>query len=265
MMKYRPGALKNRYTIHDKYVNGKEGKNAYLSMMPHGGTQVHDLTIETHREWSFCERIVKPVIDGSTEHVLNKYVDKSNGNRLKEKALLKLYLESAERPFLIDLEVAFTRLNEKNKPVADRIDMAEIFYNEEMTPVLRLVEVKASDDSRLRAQTALKDDPKKIMHQMNLYQNFLDKEMKSITDSYKRIAINMLELNFANYMKGIADKSATDILQDFAKRGVVDERPHLLVLYSEQDRYVEDEHFKRLQEMIAEDYPPLRLVRVSRR
>lgn len=265
VMKYRPGAWKNKYTIHHKYVHGKEGKNAYLSMAARDEPQVHDLTTETHDGWSFCGNIVEPAINGCAVPVLNDYVDKSDGNNLKEKALLKLYLERAERPFLIDLEVAFSRLNENNKPVADRIDMAEIVYDEKMAPVLRLVEVKASDDSRLRAQatSALREDPKKIMYQMNLYQNFLRYEMTSITESYRLIASNMLELGFDNYMKGLADRSATEVLQDFAKRGVVDPKPHLLVLYSEQDRYVEDTHFQLLQEMIAQKYPPLRHVCVN--
>lgn len=265
VMKFIPGARKNKYTIHHKYVHGKGGENAYLSMDQDRESQLNDLTIENHTGWSFYGDIVEPAINGCEVPVLKEYVDKSDGNRLKEKALLKLYLESDERPFLIDLEVAFFRMNEENKPVADRIDMAEIVYDEKGTPVLRLVEVKASDDSRLRAQVpiALKESPKKIMYQMNLYQNFLNNEMTSIVESYRRIASNMLELGFDHYMKGLGDRSATDVLQDFFERGVVDPKPHLLVLYSEQDRYVEDAHFQRLKEVIAQKYPPLRHVCVT--
>lgn len=197
--------------------------------------------------------------------MLSEYVDSSKGNMQKEKALLKRYIESSESFLLIDLEVAFSRLNENNKHAAHRIDMAEIDYDDNNTPTLRLVEVKASSDNRLRAQlkSALMEHSDKIMYQMNIYQNFLNNEIAGITESYRLIASNMLELGFDRHMKGTAGKSATEVLQDFAARGIVDPQPHLLVLYSEQNRYVEDDHFRLLQDVIAQMYPRLRLVRVA--
>lgn len=265
VMKYRPKATHNEFTIHHKYIHGKEGKKDYLNMLPQRDTNVCDLKTNTDYAWSFRKNIVELAINGCHVPVLSEYVDSSKGNMQKEKALLKRYIESSESFLLIDLEVAFSRLNENNKHAAHRIDMAEIDYDDNNTPTLRLVEVKASSDNRLRAQlkSALMEHSDKIMYQMNIYQNFLNNEIAGITESYRLIASNMLELGFDRHMKGTAGKSATEVLQDFAARGIVDPQPHLLVLYSEQNRYVEDDHFRLLQDVIAQMYPRLRLVRVA--
>lgn len=166
---------------------------------------------------------------------------------------------------MLDLEVAFSRLNDDGKLVADRIDMAEVVYDVNDVPVLRLVEVKASDDARLRARgndDAKLDEKNKIMHQMNIYREFIKNEGVEIQKSYRNVAKNMLSLGFDKYLAGSGGKSSSEILKDFAERGIVDQMPHLLVLYVQENNYVIDAHFQRLKRVIAEKYPPLRLVNV---
>jgi hypothetical protein len=73
----------------------------------------------------------------------------------------------------------------------------------------------------------------------------------------------MLEFGFGDYMAGLGQRTASEVLLDFAKRGIVDPKPHLLILFAEADRYVKDQHFQLLQKLIAEKYPPLRHIHVG--
>lgn len=275
VLKFSPNALegKNTYTIHDKYVHGENGKAAtYLSLEPKLQLSLDDLATLTRKDWSFVRDIIGPACDKNGDiPCLENYASRKNGKSPKEKSLLKSYLAGKEKPFLLDLEVAFTRLNDENKPVADRIDMAEVVYVNN-APVLRLVEVKASDDSRLRARdpNVLLKSSKKIMHQMERYQKFIHDENSPdnlrIQKSYRTVAANMLKLGFAEYMAGIGERTAAEVLHDFAERGVIDPRPHLLVLAVLEEKenvYVTDKHFKLLEKSIGEKYPELRMIFVE--
>jgi len=268
VLKFSPNATKNVYMIHDKYVREKRGKSKYLSLEDSGGSPLEDLTAREHKDWSFLKEIVEPALNGKIPPSLEEYATKKTNGGLTEKGLLKVYLET-KRPFLLDLEVAFTRIGRAEdgepRPVADRIDVAEIVYDEKDNPILRLVEVKTSDDSRLRAQELenLRNDSKKIMHQMGLYQDFLNNEEGAIRDSYRTVASNMHDLGFGDYMNGLGERTATEVLRDFSKRGEVDPRPHLLVLYAQKDKCFENKHLERVQQLIMEKYPPLRYICVG--
>ena len=249
----------NNYIIDNKYVHGKKG-DLSLYPVPREKTQLHNLTdliTETREDWSFYRDVIK-----QPERVFEEYVNRSDGKSKKEKTLLKQYLDEVEDSFLIDLEVAAPR-NIIGRLID--IDMAEIVYDEKMTPVLRLVEVKPSDvdDLRARDRETLMTHPDKIMRQMERYQEFLDKEKDNVRDSYRLVADNMLDLGLDKYMKGMAGRSATEILEDFKERGVVDPKLHLLVLYSERDKTFEERHLERLREEIEQKYAPLRYVRVK--
>lgn len=269
VLNFRPNATKNTYTIHDKYVHGKNGSSSYLALDPREEMVVNDLTTSTCKGWSFFNNIIEPLIKGENVSLLDEYASKGTDDNPTEKSLLKSYLESDDRPFLMDLEVAFSRIGQSKagnpKPVADRIDMAEVVYDDNNTPILKLVEVKASDDSRLRANdlNVLTEHPKKIVYQMNLYQNFIDTEESRIEMSYRVVAKNMLKFGFDKFMRGLGDKSATEVLNDFAERGIVDSRPHLLVLAEKEDGYVKDQHFETLQRIMRERQWQLRTVLVN--
>ncbi len=267
VLKFSPNASKNVYTIHHKYVHGENGKaDTYLSLESNGQVMIDDLSTGTRNGWSFVKDIIDPAIEIGNIPLLEKYASKSDDERPKEKALLKSYLEGEKRPFLLDLEIAFSRLNGESKPVADRIDMAEIVYDENGTPVLKLVEVKAFDDPRLRAnrEDDLRSHEKKIMCQMNLYQQFIHDEELKIQRSYRTVAANMLKFGFDKFMNGLGSQSASEVLRDFLTRGVVDSKPHLLVLTDKKDRDEAGQQFQRLQKVIAEKYPALRLIQVGK-
>lgn len=269
VLKFSPNARdKNTFKIHDKYVHENSKASSYLSLEPKLQLSIDDLTTITRKDWSFVRDIISPACDKNGDiPCLEKYASRKDDKSPKEKSLLKSYL-GKEKPFLLDLEVAFTRLNDELKPVADRIDMAEVVYVNN-APALRLVEVKASDDSRLRARDpkVLIKSPKKIMHQMERYQKFIHDENSPddlrIQKSYRNVAANMLKLGFAEYMVGIGERTAAEVLQDFAERGVVDSRPHLLILAEKENGYVTDKHFKFLQKSIGEKYPELRMIFVE--
>lgn len=86
-MKYRPKATHNEFTIHHKYIHGKEGKKDYLNMLPQRDTNVCDLKTNTDYAWSFRKNIVEPAINGCHVPVLSEYVDSSKRQHAKRESL----------------------------------------------------------------------------------------------------------------------------------------------------------------------------------
>ncbi len=240
VLKYSPNATKNTYQIHKKYIfkDANVEEKDYINLSP-------ELKFEN---WDFSDAIIANAQNGEIP-LVNDYVK-------GEKEDIKNYI-LRENPFLLDLEVAFTRErsireteNSKLDFVADRIDMARIDLLPSGEPILRLVEVKRAQDSRLRSEKI-----PEIMDQMERYQTFIDSEIDNIKKSYRVVANNMLELGLDANMAGIGSKTAKDILQEFSQSPAVDERPHLLVIGEKQELSGNVDHWQKLKELFAERYP----------
>lgn len=217
ILKFAPNAREtNKYEIHKKYIDEKYSgnKNEKLTLSDNG-----DLI------WNSGKSYIENVLNNPCDQ-LKKYVGEKN-----EKHYISSYLRE-NKPFLLDLEVAFTRTNNRDKHVADRVDMAII--NEKME--LQLVEVKMDWNNALKSKdwsSALKskdEKKRKVIGQMERYKKFIDNEGKRIINSYKKIAKNYLNLELHNRFPKLGDKEAIDVLGEFADRGTLDESPHLLVI-----------------------------------
>lgn len=229
VLKFKPNARTNKYEIHFKYVNEDYTSRGVSTKKPYVCLDFveNDLLDKTF-SWSFNKNIIAPLKNGK-KTALYKY-----SKREKEKAELSEYIK-IEKPFLLDLEVAFSRekfveKSGKNKPVADRIDMARLRIRNRI-PILQLVEVKRVSDSRLRS----KENKPEIMEQMNNYQHFLNNESDRILKSYKTIAKNYIKLDLLEDMPFIERKSPKNILKLFSDCGELDTSPYLLILGKRQN------------------------------
>ena len=242
VLKYYP--LPEQFTIHYKYVEAKKpGKNKnYVKLDSFEGD------LRFNKDWGFSKKIIEPAYDGNIP-CLKNYCDPHG-----EKSRLSTYIDH-EEPLLMDLEVAFSRINDKddNKKdfVADRIDMAELVMQDN-SPVLRLVEVKLAADPRLRSISR-----PEIMTQMKRYREFLSIQKPNILDSYMKIARNYKELGITQ----IDNK----ILDQFIEHPILHSEPHLLVLGTLQDLRGREEscHWATLKTLFNEDrFPEPRLLEI---
>jgi hypothetical protein len=245
LLKYCPGARKNILMIHYKYLKNPTG--TYDEDKPYVSWP-HEKKIDFN--WlNFREKASKE----------------------KEKSAIAKYLHAQKDKgcfIMLDLEIAFTRRRDadeikeeiKRELVADRIDMACIYLQND-NPILRLIEVKLTDDDRLKSdQTAIPYVEPKIIKQMQHYQNFIDSEKMNIKDSYQLIANNYLELIKKNvipynYFSSVNGLMPVDILQRFARNPEIDEKPNLLLLGKNHltKRYKCQDHWKKLQDLFKEN------------
>ena len=262
LLKYSPLATDDKkYLIHHKYMGLDLGNKGPYIPLEYDGNDLF------YNGKSFTDR----VIEKSTEELMS-YINK-NG----EKRYLAQYLKSSPRPFLIDLEIAFTRertaeekKNGKKETVADRIDMA-VLEEDNGRIILRMIEVKIDYDSRLKSQEEGKQE---ILKQMNNYKNeFLGKQYQNILDSYRLVADNYLQLGIAHKLnennpeqvlkKFISNANQSlESLEPKSKPGddfALDMDPYLLVIITD-DKNMKGRnnicHFKRLQnEFFKSRYP----------
>ncbi len=240
VLKYSPNAHKNRYKIHQKYVreNCLDENVDYLSLSD-------ELTSES---WDFKSEIIAKAQKGNIP-LMSGYVK-------GEKEDLKNYILQ-EKPFLLDLEVAFTRKrnaeekkNAKREYVANRIDMARIVL-ESGHPTLQLIEVKRSKDSRLRSENT-----PEIILQMERYQAFIVDEYEKIKKSYSKVAENLIDLGIAPHMSAIENRTAEEILREFAKAPRIDKKPYLLVIGDTKDLDGKIDHWQKLEKLFTKyDFP----------
>ena len=243
LIKYCPNAKKNMLMVHYKYLdsqgNNRSEKSPYISL-------------DVGKEVSFTPERIKS--------------DYASG----EKKEIAKYLEAQKNIggfLLLDLEVAFIRERDaqeitKRKFVADRIDMACI-YLKDREPILRLIEVKLTNDARLKSDQAVNPykEPE-IMTQMEHYLTFINREKNKIRDSYKKIAQNYLELIKQeiipkNYFSSIDGLSPIEILQGFANNPQIEAKPYLLLLVKTDLKRGRNKqnHWKKLLELFDNKYP----------
>jgi hypothetical protein len=268
LLKYAPLATKNKFLIHHKYLELEPLKsdNPYLPL------KYVDGDLEYNGK-SYIKDVIDNPSDGLKHHITNADDAKEPG----EKALLaKLISNAVPRPFLIDLEVAFTRertseelaiahikketaTNSIDKviknTVADRIDLA-VLAKSNGRLVLRMIEVKIDYDGRLKSRAEGKQE---ILNQMDNYKTkFLKAQSQSIITSYKRVAENYKFLGITNMFSG---SNPAHTLQQFIDNCeisidkndpslVLDMDPHLLLILSpneENSNRITEDHLQKLQ------------------
>lgn len=252
ILKYTPGATKNKFAIHYKYIDKDlhiDRKNPYVLL----AEKKDDLVYEG--KWSFVDNILEPA-EKEDIRTLSIYVS-------DEKKALARYLSEMNSSFVMDLEVAFSRQRDgeemKGKTrdtVADRIDMARIVMKNG-NPLLQLVEVKLAKDTRLRSENGQPE----ILKQMDRYRNFLKDNNEDIIKSYKTVAGNYIELGVADQMNGFGDKTACEILKAFSKDPKLDPNPYLLVLGEEKNMKGKLNHWDKLKELLEKGNYPMPEIR----
>lgn len=235
LLKYNPNTQNNMLLVHCKYLNYPEYNYDKKS---------HYVPLDVNEEINFAWEKIKC-------------------HTSKEKEEIAKYLEAQKNKgdfLLIDLEIAFAR--EQKGHVADRIDMACI-YLKDGKPILRLIEVKLTDDARLKSdQAADQYKEPKIMRQMGHYQDFIRTQESNIKKSYKTVAENYLEfikqgIIPENYFSSIGELSPKEILKMFIDRPQLDERPYLLLLGPNCLTKGKNgqNHWQRLLELLENKYP----------
>lgn len=246
LLKYNPSAQNNMLLIHYKYLN--DPANNYDEKSPYVRLDVNE--------------------------TINIAWDKIKCHTSEEKEKIAKYLEAQKDKgdfLLIDLEIAFARERDKQEilgtktkreRVADRIDMACI-YLKDGQPILRLIEVKLTNDARLKSDQGA--DPylePEIIRQMGHYQDFIRTQESNIKKSYKTVAENYLELIKQgiipeNYFSSIGELNPQEILKMFIDRPQIDEKPYLLLLG--ENRLTKgrkgQNHWQRLLELFENKYP----------
>lgn len=258
MLKYSPLATTNKFMIHYKYLELPDSgrKDPYIPLQNIGNDLV------TKRK-SFIQDVLLKPSDGLKKYIAGTKKDGSLG----EKGLLAKYLATATpKPFLLDLEVAFTRkLTDEEKTerensdkavrdtVADRIDLA-VLEKENGKIFLRLVEVKVDCDSRLKSEEEGKQE---ILEQMRIYKDeLLGSQYDDIQRSYVTVAKNYQELGIASKLGCNHD----EVLEEFINNGVTDINPYLLIIRTkDKDRFMKGRngicHYERLQKQFETLYP----------
>jgi hypothetical protein len=240
VLRYEPDARENTFIIHRKYTEAKGTHiktNEYIRLMPSEGDR--DLVRDSNG-WRFIENVIEPASRGGIP-LIKEYAK-------GEKAGIHDYLLK-KQPFLLDLELGFTRRRTDNEMkhgvremVADRMDMARVVLNGG-TPVLQLVEVKLDTNNCLRSNT----EPR-ILDQMERYQDFITRQGRAIMASYRSVADIYLRLGFFKRMPPLAGLRAEVILKTFMEKGELDQKPYLLVLGKKDNLVGRMDHYKRLCE-----------------
>jgi hypothetical protein len=216
LLKFNPNASKHKFLVHKKYWH-QEPHNIDLS-----DKNYLSLMLDENRH-SNTRDYIKEIIKSPNKN-LEEYLTYKNKKSESEKELLQAYL-TAEKPCLIDLEVAFSCKNTKAEAerdfVAKRIDLA-VLEKSDSGVTLRFIEAKVVSDSRLRAEIK---DPE-VIEQLKLYDDFLNREPEAVLESYKRIAKNYVD-NFSYLIPKQEDRS---LMKGFYLNGELDEKPSLLLL-----------------------------------
>lgn len=260
ILKYSPTARKNKFMIHYKYTEQKTDnssrKENYINLNLIDNDLSPEKTTPENLKWKLSKLLEEPDI------MLEKHLT-------GEKHSIALYIEEFHEKgnfLVLDLEVAFARKPENKKKrnyVADRIDMACIYLDDNKNPVLRLIEVKEANDKRLKNDYEKSggkkiENPKKpeIMTQMKHYSKFIKQErMDGIKTSYQKVAKNYFDfidegiLSDTYFPKQILGKNTQDILKEFytSPNPNIDSQPYLLII-ERKGEYEEGKCSKKLLE-----------------
>ena len=217
ILKYAPLAKSNRFLIHKKYLPSQQGiaLNANYANM----------TLNSDESDLVCDacgfKYRASIIEKPNSNLLG-YVE-SDGEK---KALTTFLRDHREEFFLLDLEIAFSRMSNSKKgeerPVANRVDMVLIDACGSV-PQLQLVEVKLDTDPRLRSTKT-----PEIVDQMERYKAFLSKSGRAIRDSYRQVSGNYLSLGLEHMVQPSADSAR--VLKEFCTQGKLDPIPYLLII-----------------------------------
>lgn len=235
ILKYSPIASEgNKYEIHKKYIDSDSIVNKNEKLELKDGDLV----------WNNQESYIEKVLKNPPHKPLMDYLEAND-----EKCYIAEYLKKKiPKPFLLDLEVAYTRKNENGKSVADRVDMAIISENLQ----LQLIEVKPDWNNALKSKERGKQ---KIIDQMERYKEFIAKEKPNIEASYKVVAQNYVDLKLYDRLPKLGVMSQEEVLEKFIKEGRVDPIPRLLVIKtgkSMEGRY--GNHWEHLKEPFKDKY-----------
>jgi len=241
VLKYRPLAKKNIYSVHYKYVIGENlreenmaidiSNNPYVRFV--ATDNFEDLILENHPNLSYKN----DVLDKVEEKIRDE-----NHVRGEKQNLADYLKEERDDIFLLDLEVAFTRerkmdekmdIAKRNKKdvnkvrnfVADRLDMAQLEAVGDRYK-LRLVEVKRVMDPRVRKS----EGNPEVASQMAKYEDFVKTEKSNIVKSYKRMAENYKDLELHRMFPILKGKTPSYVLDKFIEYPGVFEQPHLLLI-----------------------------------
>jgi|GEM_PF-2224017 len=215
LLEFKPNASKHKFLVHKKYWPREPHKDIRRSGVK--------LSLNLDDNNTHAQTYINDIIENPNEN-LEKYLTSKNKKVESEKELLQAYL-TAEKPCLIDLEVAFscknTKAEAKRDFVAKRIDLA-VLEKSDSGVTLRFIEAKVVSDSRLKAKIK---DPE-VIEQLKLYDDFLNREPEAILESYKIIAKNYV-YNFSYLIPKKEDRS---LMKGFYLNGELDEKPSLLLL-----------------------------------
>jgi len=245
ILKYSPLARVHIYNIHHKYVGIKRPtpNNPYVDLSPkYNNDTLCDLI---YGDWSFSKEILGTDRNGQMSSRVEEYI--KGGSEDSEKKNLSQYLK-ANNPCWLDLEVAFSRKSKNTKGedifVADRIDLAVIEDTDTGKPVLKFIEVKMANDSRLKKKD---NELPSVCEKMRIYKNsFIDDQRDSLFESYRVVAQNMIDFRLANDRMGLIER--------WIDGGVVAPYPYLLVLSAKNT--LADHHYDKIDAwMKANGYP----------
>ncbi|MGC2422788.1 MAG: hypothetical protein WA666_00315 [Nitrospirota bacterium] len=256
VLKFSPKERRS-YEIHKEYAkNGKTDfaakhkTNVYLEEIKEGNS-LKDLM---QKETGFSMKGL--LADPANKRYIGPYVKGTNSSKKGEKNLLSEYLKS-ENPFLLDLEVAYSRKrtvkemeNKTRDTVADRIDMARIVMDNH-APVLQLVEVKTATDSRVRSNPEKEPE---VVKQMRGYREFIKAQRSNILKSYATIAANYLSFALTDDFPTLDETNAIAILEKFSEAPILDEHPHLLIIGSRKQMMgkMGVDHYERLKDLLSD-------------
>jgi hypothetical protein len=241
LLRYEP--LKRKpFSIHKKYLDSISGKNSYVGLTEKAGDLIGPEG-ESFRMLILDEK--GTFFKAKTEEKGEKYW------------LAKYLSREAQKPFLIDLEIAFSN-SHHNQPfkrdyVADRIDLAEVSM-EGSTPVIHLVEVKIDTDPRIRSS---RPGGQEVLLQMEKYQRFIDNQKKNLENSFSLIASNYCDLGLQGMFPDLDGISSSDVLLAIAKNVQIHSQPKLLVVRTGQKVMQgrgQVDHWDELEKHISEKY-----------
>lgn len=227
LLKYSPNEGARAYEIHHKYISEPVDGKKYVYLELKEG----DLVSQDGKVSFIRDVLEKP------NSYLRSYL--SDDGKVGEKHAISAYLRSANpRPFLLDLEIAYTKKDTGDeRSSAPRIDMACI---DPVKNELLLIEVKIGNDPRVKlSKSHLEKEDRdknnaefKVVEQMGKYKKFIsdqDATKKNITNSYRTIALNYIELELNTRFPDTEEGSGEKILEDFGREGTVDPDPYLLL------------------------------------
>ena len=267
---------KYHFCIRDNYINVYSNGCSLLKYSPNS-----QKTVEVHYKYfnsegyKYSEKSPYVRLCAGEKIDLNWNIIRQHSPEEAEKVKIANYLREQKNEgnfLLLDLEVAFTRKRSteetekaktKKELIADRIDMACI-YLKDSNPILKLIEVKLTNDKRLKSdQHVIPYKKPEIIEQMQHYQDFIEEERNNIENSYKTVAANYHELISQdiipeNYFSSIEGISPKKILERFMHNPQIEERPYLLLLGKNSliKGRKEQNHWQRLLELfLANKYP----------